>query len=48
MTIRTFCLVALLLIATFAQNCCDQNTIKVSGNADIKVKPDYATIEVGA
>lgn len=48
MTFRTFCLVALLLVTALAQNCCDQNTIKVSGNAEVKVKPDFATIEIGA
>lgn len=41
-------LLSILSVATFCQTCCDQNTIKVSGNADVKVKPDYATIEIGA
>lgn len=41
-------LLSILSVATFCQTCCDQNTIKVSGNADAKVKPDYATIEIGA
>ncbi len=48
MRLRTFCLIALLFVAALAQSCCDQNTIKVSGNAEVKVKPDFATIEVGA
>lgn len=48
MRLRTFCLIALLFVAALAQSCCDQNTIKVSGNAEVKVKPDFATIKVGA
>ncbi len=41
-------LLGLLVSCALGQNCCDQNTIKVSGNAEVKVKPDYATIEIGA
>ena len=48
MSYKTIFVLSLLCFATFAQNCCDLNMIKVSGNADVKVKPDYATIEVGA
>lgn len=48
MDIRNFCLFLLLVVLVASQNCCDLNTLKVSGNAEIKVKPDYATIEIGA
>ena len=47
MTKRFFFLIALLSVA-LAQSCCDLNKIKVSGNAEIKVKPDFATVEIGA
>lgn len=48
MDIRSFLFVVLFATATFAQSCCDQNTIHVSGNAEVKVKPDFASIEIGA
>ena len=48
MDIRSFLFVVLLATATFAQSCCDQNSIHVSGNAEVKVKPDFASIEIGA
>jgi len=41
-------ILALFIVATLAQTCCDLNTIKVSGNSEVKVKPDYATIQIGA
>lgn len=41
-------LFVILVSSALAQECCDLNKIKVSGNADVKVKPDYATIEIGA
>ena len=47
MTKRFFFLIALISLA-LAQSCCDLNRIKVSGNAEIKVKPDFATIDIGA
>lgn len=47
-TILLLSLLSLLSTACFAQECCDLNTIKVSGNAEVKVKPDFATIEIGA
>jgi uncharacterized protein YggE len=47
MTKRFFFLIALFTIA-LAQSCCDLNRIKVSGNAEIKVKPDFATVDIGA
>ena len=46
-TLRVIALV-ILISSSFAQDCCDSNVIKVSGNAEVKVKPDYATIEIGA
>ena len=48
MEIRKLILSLLLVVLVFSQDCCDLRTIKVSGNAEIKVKPDYATIEIGA
>lgn len=48
MYIRSFLFAVLLTTAAVAQSCCDQNTIHVSGNADVKVKPDFASIEIGA
>lgn len=45
---RKLVILGLFLIATLAQTCCDLNTIKVSGNSEVKVKPDYATIQIGA
>lgn len=48
MNIKTYFLFSILAFATLSQSCCDLNTIKVSGNADVKVKPDFATIEIGA
>ena len=47
-TILLLSLFSLLSITSMAQDCCDLNTIKVSGNAEVKVKPDFATIEIGA
>ena len=47
MTKRFFFLIALFTIA-LAQSCCDLNRIIVSGNAEIKVKPDFATVDIGA
>lgn len=47
MYIRTIFLIALVSVAV-AQECCGLNKIIVTGNAEIKVKPDYATIEIGA
>lgn len=44
MNIRTLILLSVLAVSAFTQNCCDLNTIRVSGNAEVKVKPDYATI----
>ena len=46
MNIRTIFVIAAVLTCTFAQDCCDLNTIRVRGNAEVKVKPDQATIEV--
>jgi uncharacterized protein YggE len=40
--ILSFVLVALVA----SQACCDLNTLKVTGSADIKVKPDYATVQI--
>ena len=48
MEIKTLLLIALFVSATLAQDCCDKNTVKVSGNAEVKVKPDFATITIGA
>ena len=48
MNIRIFCLLAILCGLALSEACCDLNTIKVSGNAEVKVKPDYATIDIGA
>lgn len=47
MYIRSIFLIALVSIAV-AQDCCDLNKIIVTGNAEVKVKPDFATIEIGA
>lgn len=43
---KVFIVLALLTISTFAQQCCNDNTISVSGNGEVKVKPDFATITV--
>ena len=43
---KVFIVLALLTISAFAQQCCDDNTISVSGNGEVKVKPDFATITV--
>lgn len=48
MKYSAFCLLALLCTITLSQTCCDINTVKVSGNAEIKVKPDFATVDIGA
>lgn len=48
MDYRLFCLLGLLCTLAFSQSCCDLNTVKVSGNAEIKVKPDFATVDIGA
>jgi uncharacterized protein YggE len=40
--ILSFVLVALVT----SQACCDLNTLKVTGSADIKVKPDFASIQI--
>lgn len=48
MNTQKLILVALLFSATLCQSCCNLNTIKVSGNAEVKVAPDHATIEIGA
>ncbi len=45
---KTVILLGLLLLSTFSQSCCDANTVKVSGNAEVKVDPDFATITIGA
>lgn len=47
MYIRSILLITLVSIAV-AQECCNLNKIKVTGNAEVKVKPDYATIQIGA
>ena len=44
---RRFLFTTLILLAA-SQECCEDNTIKVSGNAEIKVKPDLAIISVKA
>lgn len=43
-----FVLLAVLVATTVSQDCCDLNKIKVTGNSQVKVKPDYATIQIGA
>ena len=43
---KVFIFLALLTIFTLSQKCCDDNTISVSGNGEVKVKPDSATITV--
>ena len=44
MDIRNLCLTLLSVALVASQNCCDSNTVKVSGNAEIKVKPDFANL----
>lgn len=46
MNFKKFLLFTFLFIFTLSQACCEDNTIKVSGNAEIKVKPDIAIITV--
>lgn len=48
MEIKTLFFITLFIIGSLCQDCCDKNTVKVSGNAEIKVKPDFATINIGA
>lgn len=48
MELKIFGLLAILVTLTLSQNCCSRNTIQVSGNSEIKVKPDFATIDIGA
>ena len=40
--ILSFVLVALAA----SQTCCNLNTLQVTGTADIKVKPDFATVQI--
>jgi hypothetical protein len=39
-------LLTLFIATVFTQTCCDADTVKVSGSADIKVKPDTAKLKV--
>lgn len=48
MEIKTLFFVTLFVLGALSQDCCDKNTVKVSGNAEVKVKPDFATITIGA
>ena len=43
---KTFVILSLLALLTLSQSCCEDNTVKISGNAQIKVKPDIAIITV--
>lgn len=39
-------ILALSITLALSQSCCADNTISVSGNAEVKVKPDIATFTV--
>lgn len=43
---KTLLLFGLLAALTLSQSCCNDNTISVSGNADVLVKPDIAKFTV--
>jgi uncharacterized protein YggE len=34
------------LAIAFAQSCCDDNTFQISGNSQVSIKPDRATISI--
>jgi uncharacterized protein YggE len=44
--ITSILILVLLLVVTLSQTCCEADTVKVSGSADIKVKPDTAKLKV--
>lgn len=48
MNFKKFLIFALFITYIVSQGCCGDNTVKVTGNAKIKVKPDIATITVKA
>lgn len=43
---KTILLLGLFAVLTLSQSCCNDNTISVSGNADVLVKPDIAKFTV--
>jgi uncharacterized protein len=43
---KSFLVVALVLAMAYAQNCCDDNTFQISGDAEVSIKPDRATITI--
>jgi uncharacterized protein YggE len=43
---KLFYVVAILIAMACTQNCCDDNTFQISGNAEVSIKPDRATITI--
>jgi uncharacterized protein YggE len=48
MDFKTIILSFVFVAIVASQTCCDLNTLKVTGNADIKVKPDIASVQLVA
>ena len=46
MKIEFVLLVSFLFLQIGTQSCCEDNIVKVQGNAEVLVKPDLATLNV--